>query len=339
MRFSTITAAIAITASVVEGHGLITKITGANGVVMPGLSVIKDTRRDCQSNQCGSQRDTAIIKGADMDAGKATPLGRTQGGGPIVAAKMVANFMGMFENGTQIANFKTQVIDPTKEKDGAKKKTQKREAEPASLMEALARSASYIRKRNEGPEPISLKEALVRSAAYLIKRANAVPNKAATTDKSPASIMTGAGITSGMPTCSDTGLITATYHQINGDGAGPLTAKVDATSGGTVRTAFVEAKVVANVPGNAGNSNNVMTDFDISVQMPPGMICQGTVAGVTNLCILRVKNANPNGFGGAVAFQQPPKAIKRALEYQELKKRHFARGHVARNTIRQTLDD
>ncbi|KAF3918156.1 hypothetical protein ABW20_dc0101628 [Dactylellina cionopaga] len=311
MRFSTIAAAIAVSASIVEGHGLVTKITGANGVVMPGLSVIKGTRRDCQTNQCGSQRDSSIIRGKDMDGGKATPLGRTQGGGPVIAAKMIANFMGTFENGTDNPNAATAVIDTGKnKKKGAAKK---REA-PLTFGQLVARTASDLWARAAGKK-------------------KAVANKAAVTETLPAALMAGMGAESGLPTCSDTGVITLTYHQINGDGAGPLVAKVDATSGGTLRDAFVEAKVVNNVPGDAGgNSKNVMTDFDVTVQMPPGMVCSGTVAGVSGVCIVRLKNPNANGpFGGSAAFVQSQKSVKRALEWNALKKRHFARGVADRS--------
>lgn len=43
---------------------------------------------------------------------------------------------------------------------------------------------------------------------------------------------TGAGATSGLPTCADDGTVTMTLRQINQDGAGPFTADVDGTSGG-----------------------------------------------------------------------------------------------------------
>lgn len=43
---------------------------------------------------CGSQADTAIIRDRDIASGKATPLGRTQGNGPVDASVMLAAFMG-----------------------------------------------------------------------------------------------------------------------------------------------------------------------------------------------------------------------------------------------------
>ena len=48
-----------------------------------------------QHSGCGSQADTAIIRDREIASGKATPLGRTQGNGPVDASVMVAAFMGV----------------------------------------------------------------------------------------------------------------------------------------------------------------------------------------------------------------------------------------------------
>ena len=47
-----------------------------------------------QYSGCGSQADTAIIRDREIASGKATPLGRTQGNGPVDAAVMIGAFMG-----------------------------------------------------------------------------------------------------------------------------------------------------------------------------------------------------------------------------------------------------
>ncbi|KAG6004060.1 hypothetical protein E4U21_001405 [Claviceps maximensis] len=60
MHCALISAALAATAS---AHGLVTKIRGANGVIMPGLSAARDIR-----------------------SGNGSPLGRTQSNGPVDAA-------------------------------------------------------------------------------------------------------------------------------------------------------------------------------------------------------------------------------------------------------------
>jgi hypothetical protein len=88
-----------------------------------------------------------------------------------------------------------------------------------------------------------------------------------------------------------------TLHQINQDGAGPFTAMVDPTSGGTDPAAFKSAKVTQNVPGiAAGISTTTTTDFPVKVQMPAGMTCSGTVGSAQNVCIVKMQNATPAGM-------------------------------------------
>lgn len=106
----------------------------------------------------------------------------------------------------------------------------------------------------------------------------------------------GAGASDGLPTTDDNGEISMTLHQINQDGAGPFTAMVDATSGGTDPAAFQKAEVTQNVPGLvAGISTTTTTDFPVKVQMPQGMTCSGTVAGAENVCVVKMQNATPAG--------------------------------------------
>lgn len=114
-----------------------------------------------------------------------------------------------------------------------------------------------------------------------------------------------------------------TFRQINQDGAGPLKAEVDGTSGGTDPDAFETAEVTQDVPGLAigGLSLATNTDFPVTVQMPASMTCEATVGGVDNVCIVRVRNRALAGpFGGSAAFTQSPVARKRAIAYR-LKKR------------------
>ncbi|KAA8621762.1 cell surface protein Mas1 [Pyrenophora tritici-repentis] len=119
-----------------------------------------------------------------------------------------------------------------------------------------------------------------------------------------------------------------TFHQVNQDGAGPLTAMIDPTSAGTDPAAFQAATVTQNVPGIGigGLSAASTMDFPVKVQMPAGMTCSGTAGGATNVCVVRMQNAALAGpFGGSAAFTQSTAAKKRAVEYN-LRKRHFARG-------------
>jgi hypothetical protein len=148
-----------------------------------------------------------------------------------------------------------------------------------------------------------------------------------TTEKGVAAAA-GTGATSGLPTTADDGTITMTFHQVNQDGAGPLTAQIDATSGGTDPAAFQDATVTQNVPGIGigGLSAASVMDFPVKVQMPAGMTCQGTAGGASNVCIVRMQNSALAGpFGGSAAFTQSTAAKKRAVEYN-LRKRHMARG-------------
>jgi hypothetical protein len=138
----------------------------------------------------------------------------------------------------------------------------------------------------------------------------------------------GQGAQSGMPTTADDGTITMTFHQVNQDGAGPLTAQIDATSAGTDATAFQDAQVTQNVPGIGigGLSAAQTTDFSVKVQMPAGMTCSGSAGGAQNVCVVRLQNSALAGpFGGSAAFVQSAGAKKRAVEYN-LRKRHMARG-------------
>jgi len=141
----------------------------------------------------------------------------------------------------------------------------------------------------------------------------------------------GQGAASGLPTCSDSGVVKMTFHQVNQDGAGPLTADIDPTSGGTDPAAFQSAQVTQDVPGLGigGLSGVTTTDFPVAIQMPAGMTCSGQVGGASNVCIARLQNSALAGpFGGSVAFTQSPAAKKRAIEYN-LARRRFARGMIS----------
>lgn len=78
-----------------------------------------------------------------------------------------------------------------------------------------------------------------------------------------------------------------------------------------------------DVPGLGFQGLSLATnrDFTLKVQMPAGMTCDATVAGVDNVCIVRVRNGAAAGpFGGSAAFTMSSTARKRAVEYR-LKKR------------------
>jgi hypothetical protein len=278
MQYSSAILLAAFAATNVFAHGVIDSVVGANGVTMPGLSVIDGTPRDCATPSCGAEADTSIIR-----QNSASPLGKTNGGGAVTAAKMISVFMGGNANSTEAVAA--------------------REIHEANIM----RRSLAERAANGGTKtPAGTKETAVQAAA-------------------------GQGATQGMPTSADDGTVTMTFHQVNQDGAGPLTAMVDGTSGGTDATAFKTATVTQNVPGIGigGLSAATTMDFPVAIQMPAGMTCSGSVAGASNVCVAKLQNAALAGpFGGSVAFTQSAAAKKRAIEYN-LSKRRFARGLAA----------
>lgn len=67
--------------------------------------------------------------------------------------------------------------------------------------------------------------------------------------------------------------------------------------------AFKSAKVIQNIPGVAGFSTSSTMDYQIEVQVPPGMKCTGVLGDVKDICIVRVRNNAISGpFGGSAAF-------------------------------------
>lgn len=231
--------------------------------------------------------------------GKASALGRTSSG-PVDAAAAVAKFMGS-TGGAAGTGASTAAAGTTKAK--GTKNAQR------GLLDALTGGAGGGKKAGAGGAGAGSK----------------TPKGTAETGVAASA---GAGASSGLPTCADDGTITMTFHQVNQDGAGPLTASIDPTSGGTDPAAFSDAQVSQNVPGLGvgGLSGATTTDFPVKVQMPAGMTCSGTVGGVSNVCVVRMQNAALAGpFGGSAAFTQSAGAKKRAVEYRLMKKR-FARG-------------
>ncbi|RYP75496.1 hypothetical protein DL771_002381 [Monosporascus sp. 5C6A] len=331
MRYSLLITASGLLTGV-SSHGVVTSIQGANGVEMPGLSIADGTPRDCSSNRCGSQADTAIIRDREIASGEVGPLGRTQGNGPINAETMIRTFMsgataptndgaadsvGVEDNidqgqlqggqGGQDAQDAQGGQDAQDGEDG--------QGRQGGLRGIFGRQfggfLSGLFGGGGGQETEKPKEDIVAASA-------------------------GQGATAGLPTCADDGAITMTFRQINQDGAGPMEAAIDPTSGGTDPDAFQTAEVTQDVPGLGiqGLSLATNTDFPLTVQMPAGMTCEGTVGGANNVCIVRVRNGAAAGpFGGSAAFTQSPTARKRAIEYR-LKKRSMERSMDSRRRRR-----
>jgi hypothetical protein len=236
-------ALVAALAASVSAHGVVTEIKGANGVSMPGLTVADGTPRDCSSKYvaslnsskltltfpsgCGSQADTAIIKDSEIASGKATPLGRTQGNGPVDASVMIAAFMGSgaappTNNGASSSVGVEDDIPQNAQGGAASTSTRKggrRRQLLGGLLGGLTGGGAGGKGGNAGATGI----------AGLLGGGG---TKAEGPPEARVAAAVGAGATSGLPTCADDGTVTMTLRQINQDGAGPFTADVDGTSGG-----------------------------------------------------------------------------------------------------------
>ncbi|XP_044724009.1 putative cell surface protein [Hirsutella rhossiliensis] len=301
MRYAFISSALIAS---VSAHGLVLRMEGANNVTMPGLSVTDGTPRDCTSNGCGSQADTSIIRDRDMSQGKASALGRTQGNGPVNAATAIGNFMGTNQN--VASNAGQTGVGQEDDLSGLAGK-QRRDAHK-----------TYAR---------GLLDGLLGGGAAGAGLGGLLGGAA------------GGGGQKGLPTADDQGMVTMVYRQINQDGAGPLSAAMDGTSGGTDPNAFKNAQVMQDVPGLGvgGLSLATNTDFPVKVQMPQGMTCDATVGGAQNVCIVRVRNSAAAGpFGGSAAFTQTPAARKRAIAFR-LRKRAELAGEADPQTFEEAV--
>ncbi|KAF4993799.1 hypothetical protein FGRMN_6233 [Fusarium graminum] len=276
-----------------SAHGVVLSVEGANGVSMPGLSIADGTPRDCSSNRCGSQADTSIIRDREIRSGEASALGRTQGNGPVDASVMISNFLGAGNGAASVptnngTNAGVGVEDDLRDL-------------PQNRQNRIKREKRQLRNLFGG---------------LFGGGGQAQGEKTETTEETSVAATAGEGSTSGLPTASENG-------EINQDGAGPMTADIDATSGGTDPDAFQSAEVTKDIPGFGiqGLSLATNTEFPLTVKMPQGMTCEGKVGGASNVCIVRVRNGAAAGpFGGSGAFTQSTAARKRAIAFR-LKKR------------------
>ena len=223
---------------------------------------------------CGSEADTSIIRK------NGPPLGKTNGGGPVDAAAAISKFMG--GSGASTTGSTT-----TKGNKNANKKR--------GLLDGLLGGGDAAGGNAGGA-----------GGAGGSSAADSTGQKTAKgTSETGVSKAAGQGASSGLPTPDENGVISMTFHQVNQDGAGPLTAAIDPTSGGTDASAFQPAQMVKDVPGAGfgGLSAATTTDFPIQVQMPAGMKCTGSAGGAQNVCVMKLQNQALAGpFGGSVAF-------------------------------------
>jgi hypothetical protein len=106
-----------------------------------------------------------------------------------------------------------------------------------------------------------------------------------------------------LPQVSAGGELKMTLHQVNSDGAGPYTCMIN--SDGTAQS-WSEITVTQNVDGNerGRNRDGEATDFPLTAAIPADQACTGTVAGQSDVCLVRCQNpARAGPFGGVVPVQ------------------------------------
>lgn len=195
----TSTAVIAYLASSVAAHGVVTKVIGANGVEMPGLSIADGTPRDCTSNGCGSQADTSIIRDKDISAG-GSPLGKTQGGGPVVAADKIAVFMGTASADTMKTNSPASGVG---QEDPA----------PGAATGTNAAGGTTAKKPNKLRQLGNLLAGITGGGAGGGTKAKGV--KTTGPPETMIKATAGMGSSEGMPTCATDGTVTMNFLQVS----------------------------------------------------------------------------------------------------------------------------
>ncbi|KAJ5545184.1 hypothetical protein N7461_007488 [Penicillium sp. DV-2018c] len=314
MHFTKIASLLLLATQQAAAHGLITRINGANGVIMPGLTVVDGIPRDCPSAACGGQKDTAVIRDQEMGSIKASALGRTMKSGAVDPKRVITEFMTPkagkrarhrhFPQARQVINDAASVVTNAGGAvlNGAQDLVDKTPFGAAVKgMEIIAMPFDF-QDFDTHPHRAGAQSAVddVAGALPWLKPGAVTPS--GTVEKGLAEYA-GRGSVKGLPTASDDGIVTMIYHQVNQDGAGPLFADIDATSAGTDPKAFKSARIIQNIPGVAGFSTSSTMDYEVKVQLPKGMKCTGVVGTTKNVCIVRVRNNAISGpFGGSAAF-------------------------------------
>uniref|UniRef100_A0A0C4DJ66 GEgh 16 protein n=1 Tax=Fusarium oxysporum (strain Fo5176) TaxID=660025 RepID=A0A0C4DJ66_FUSOF len=267
-----------------QAHGTITRVIGANGVVMPGLTILDGTPRSSTSAASGAQVDTSVIRDPELGTSKASALGRTSKG-PVDGSRVIKTFM---------QGIKSRSLADTILGGGE---------------EATREAVSFV-TGNAGAVVNGAEHGVNGLLDDFFQTAKGVPSPRGYIEDGVQNY-TGVGAELGLPTTASDGTLKLIYHQVNEDGAGPLLVDIDFTSGGTDPKAFKSAEVVQNIIGVLGFSTVSSTDFPVIVKVPTGKVCSGKVAGVSGVCIARVRNSATAGpFGGAAAFTHNPEAAK-----------------------------
>ncbi|KAF0643197.1 hypothetical protein FPSE5266_07865 [Fusarium pseudograminearum] len=281
----------------VQAHGTITRVIGADGVVMPGLTIRDGTPRSSTSAASGAQADTSVIRDPELGTKKASALGRTSEG-PVDTTHVIKIFM----HGLKGRSVADDIL--------------------GGGEEAVREAASFV----TGNAGAVINEAEHTANGLLdefFQGAKGVPSPRGYIEDG-LDKFAGAGAKTGLPTTGTDGTLKLIYHQVNEDGAGPLMVDVDFTSGGTDPSAFKSVEVVQNIIGVVGFSTVSSTDFPVIVKVPTGKVCSGKVAGMSGVCIARVRNSATAGpFGGAAAFTHPPMSSAGKKPSAKFRHRHI----------------
>lgn len=152
------------------------------------------TPRDCSTNRCGSQADTAIIRDREIRSGEVGPLGRTQGNGPIDASVMVANFMGT-ANG------------PAPTNNGS--------ASSAGVEDDLSALGSSGRGRGRNNNDRKRDSGLLKYPRQFLQGLfGGGGTESTVATETNVAATAGEGATSGLPTCADDGSVEMVFHQV-----------------------------------------------------------------------------------------------------------------------------
>ncbi|KAG5655683.1 hypothetical protein KAF25_009182 [Fusarium avenaceum] len=310
--FSTLFISALAWSHLAQAHGTITRVVGANDVVMPGLTVLDGTPRSITSAAQGGQVDTSVIRDPELGTSKASALGRSSKG-PVDPARVIKIFM----QGVSSRSLADTLLG------GGEEATR----EAASFVTGNAGAVvngvqDTVEGSPVGGVVLEAEHAVNGPLNDFFQSAKGVPSPRGYIEDGIQKFA-GAGAKSGLPTTASDGTLKLIYHQVNEDGAGPLLVDIDFTSGGTDPSAFKSASVVQNIAGVLGFSTGSSTDFPVIVKVPAGQVCSGTVAGVSGVCIARVRNSATAGpFGGAAAFTHDSKATKAKRSSSKFRHRH-----------------
>ncbi|KAI5861645.1 hypothetical protein GGS23DRAFT_575982 [Durotheca rogersii] len=105
-----------------------------------------------------------------------------------------------------------------------------------------------------------------------------------------------------LPQVTPGGQLTMTLHQVNADGAGPYSCMIN--DDGTGQN-WDDIQVTQSPPGeDSRDRNGNETDFPLIAAIPANQECTGTVAGQSDVCLVRCQNgARAGPFGGVVPVQ------------------------------------